>query len=154
LAKGSRCVRILKLMPQIIKLAKAHYDAVGNLTNIIYPVSSNVVLRYDVLNRLTNLVDGVGKTIFSYDAASLLLSEDGPWTNDTISYSYTSRLRAGLSLLQPGTSAWTESYQFSSTQGGFPSSRASYGESYCNAKCTCGRNGSSRSMSRMKGQSI
>jgi hypothetical protein len=44
--------------------------------------------------------------------------------------------------------------QFSSTQGSFPSAMASYWESYCIAKCTCGRNASSRSMSRMKGQNI
>jgi RHS repeat-associated protein len=83
------------------------YDAVANLTSIQYPVSSNVTLGYDLLNRLTNMLDGVGTTLFGYTSASLLSSEDGPWDNDTISYSYNNRLRSTLSLLQPSASAWT-----------------------------------------------
>jgi RHS repeat-associated protein len=91
------------------------YDAVGNLTNIVYPVSSNIVLKYDADNRLTNLVDAVGATIYSYDGAGQLLSEDGPWTNDTVSYTYTNRLRTGLSLSQPGGS-WSQSYGYDSAR--------------------------------------
>ena len=34
------------------------------------------------------MVDGVGTTRYTYDAAGQLLSEDGPWDNDTVSYSY------------------------------------------------------------------
>jgi RHS repeat-associated protein len=92
------------------------YDPVGNLTNIAYPVSSNIFLSYDVLNRLTNLVDGVGSTVYSYDASGQLLGEDGPWTNDTVSYTYTNRLRSALSLLQPDSSPWTESYGYDSAR--------------------------------------
>jgi hypothetical protein len=33
-------------------------------------------------NRLTNMVDGVGTTIYGYDAAGQLLTEDGPWPSD------------------------------------------------------------------------
>ena len=36
------------------------YDAVGNLTNVAYPVSHGIALRYDALNRLTNQVDQPG----------------------------------------------------------------------------------------------
>ncbi len=86
------------------------YDAAGNLTNVVYPVSTNLVLNYDGLNRLTNLVDAVGTNAYTYDAAGQLLSEDGPWSSDTVSYTYTNRLRKSLSLLQPGAAAWTQSY--------------------------------------------
>jgi len=38
------------------------YDAVGNLKTVNYPVSPDLSLAYDALNRLTNLVDAVGTT--------------------------------------------------------------------------------------------
>jgi len=37
-------------------------------------------------NRLTNMVDGIGTTHYSYDAMGLLTSEDGPWANHRVSY--------------------------------------------------------------------
>jgi RHS repeat-associated protein len=88
------------------------YDPVGNLTNIVYPVSSNISLAYDGLNRLTTMVDGVGTTTYGYDAVGQLLSEDGPWADDTVSYTYNNRLRGSLSVLAPNASAWTESYGY------------------------------------------
>jgi RHS repeat-associated protein len=81
------------------------HDAVGNLTSVDYPVSADLILQYDALNRLTNLVTANTFTnSFTYTAAGLLESEDGPWANDTVSYSYTNRLRTGLALnSQPAT---------------------------------------------------
>jgi len=75
------------------------YDGVGNLINIVHPVSANISLAYDALNRLTTMVDGVGTTTYGYDAVGQLLSEDGPWADDTVSYSYNNRLRASVSVL-------------------------------------------------------
>jgi RHS repeat-associated protein len=88
------------------------YDALGSLTNIQYPVSSNINLAYDMLNRLTNVVDASGVTTYTWDAASELLSEDGPWTSDVLNYSYTNRLRKGLSLLEPNASPWLQTYAY------------------------------------------
>ncbi|MCW5552483.1 MAG: RHS repeat-associated core domain-containing protein [Verrucomicrobiae bacterium] len=70
------------------------------------------VLHYDGLNRLTNVVDAVGQTRFTYTDASQLVSEDGPWTEDTVSYTYNARRRAGLAVRQPNTSPWTQSYGY------------------------------------------
>jgi len=104
------------------------YDQAGNLTNIVYPVSTNIVLRYYALNRLTNMLDAVGATVYGHTSGGFLVSEDGPWDNDTVSYTYANRLRSGLTLLQPNASSWTQSYGYdtanrlgsvSSLAGGF-----------------------------------
>jgi RHS repeat-associated protein len=83
------------------------YDPVANLTSIQYPVSSNIALAYDSLNRLTNIVDGLGTSRYTYTSGNQLLTEDGPWDNDTVTYAYSSQLRSSLSLLQPSASPWT-----------------------------------------------
>jgi len=90
------------------------YDSMGNLTHIGYPTSPSISLAYDELNRLTNMVDAVGTTLYSYDAVGQLISEDGPWSNDTVSYSYANRLRTALILSEPGGAAWTNSYTYDS----------------------------------------
>ena len=46
-----------------------------------------------MLNRLTNMVDAVGVTAYTYDAVGQLLSEGGLWPDDTVSFTYTNRLR-------------------------------------------------------------
>jgi RHS repeat-associated protein len=88
------------------------YDPVGNLTNVVYPVNAALVLSYDVLNRLTNMVDALGVTRYTYDAAGQMLSEGGLWTDDTVSFTYNNRLRTGLSMLQPDSSAWSQTYGY------------------------------------------
>jgi RHS repeat-associated protein len=92
------------------------YDTVGRLTNIAYATSGSIQMAYDALNRLTNRVDAVGTTKFTYNTTGLPDSEDGPWAEDTISYSYSQRRLTGASLLQPGASAWTVSYGYDAAQ--------------------------------------
>jgi RHS repeat-associated protein len=58
------------------------------------------------------MVDGVGATTYSYDVAGQLLTEDGPWADDTVSYTYNNRLRASVSVLAPNASAWVQSYGY------------------------------------------
>jgi RHS repeat-associated protein len=88
------------------------YDPVGNLTRVAYPVSPAITLKYDALNRLTNMVDAVGTTVYGYDTVGELLSEDGPWSNDTVSYHYQNRLRTGLSVPSSDGPAWAEGYGY------------------------------------------
>lgn len=89
------------------------YDSVGNLTNVDYPGAvMDITLTYDLLNRLTNVVDAIGTTKFSYTDAGQLLSEDGPWANDTVSYTYDARRRASLAIMQANASPWSQTYGY------------------------------------------
>jgi RHS repeat-associated protein len=89
------------------------YDVVGLLTNVDYPGTvMDITLTYDGLDRLTNVVDSTGTTKFKYTDAGQLLSEDGPWASDTVSYTYSARRRASLSVLQPNASPWTQTYGY------------------------------------------
>jgi RHS repeat-associated protein len=52
----------------------------------------------------------VGTTRYTWNAIGQLLSEDGPWSDDTVSLTYQNRLRTGLSVAQPNAAAWSQSY--------------------------------------------
>ena len=59
------------------------------------------------MNRLTNMVDAAGTTRYGYTGFGAILSEDGPWETDTVTYGYDNgRRRSSLSLLQPNASDW------------------------------------------------
>ena len=81
------------------------YDNVGNLKSIAYP-QQTITYAYDVLNRLTNMVDAVGNHSFGWTANSQLASESDAWTK--VSYSYVQGLRTAMSL---GTN-WTQTYGY------------------------------------------
>jgi RHS repeat-associated protein len=87
------------------------YDPVGNLTNIDYAVSTDVSFQYDALNRAITMVDAVGTTAYGYAAGGQLWTEDGPFGSDTVTNSYSNRLRTGLSLAQP-TGSWTNGFGY------------------------------------------
>lgn len=91
------------------------YDSVGNLTFINYPSSSDVALQYDKLNRLTNMVDSIGTTKYTYTAGNQLLTEDGPLATDAVTNTYLNRLRTALSLQQP-TGVWTNGFAYDSAR--------------------------------------
>ncbi len=94
------------------------YDPLGNLTNVDYSggtVSTpSISFAYDPLNRLTTMADGIGTTAFTWTPGDQLASETGPFDEDEISYVYTNRLRASLSLLQPNAAAWVQNYSYQS----------------------------------------
>ena len=91
------------------------YDAVGNLTNIIYAggasSTSPISFSYDALNRLSTMLDAVGTTTFGYTPAGQLQSENGPWANDSVTYTYAQGLRTAMSLnSQPSTINFSYGY--------------------------------------------
>jgi len=63
---------------------------------------------------MTAMSDASGTTSFSYDAGNQLLSEDGPWADDTVTRSYTNRLRATLRVQSPNSSDWVQGYGYDS----------------------------------------
>lgn len=65
------------------------YDPNGNLTNILYPDASTVVFTYDALNRKTSITDSIGTATYAYDILGNLVTENGPFANDTLYYGYT-----------------------------------------------------------------
>jgi YD repeat-containing protein len=88
------------------------YDKNANLSNIVYTHNAAITNSFDALNRLTNRVDGLGSTVYAYDAAGQLLSEGGLWTDDTVSFTYNNRLRTGVSLRAPNSDPWVETYGY------------------------------------------
>src|SRR5258707_13891441 len=84
----------------------------SGLTYSTYPDIPSITLKYDANNRLTNMVDAVGTTAYAYTSFGALLSEDGPWTSDTVTYSYQNRLRTGLNLQAANASDWVQSYGY------------------------------------------
>ncbi len=88
------------------------YDPAGNLKAVDYPAgTADLSFDYDGDNELTTMVDGTGTTAYSY-ADGLLVAEDGPWANDTVSYGYQNDLRSSLTLLLPNAAAWGENYAY------------------------------------------
>jgi RHS repeat-associated protein len=88
------------------------YDKVGNLTGVTYQASHALTFAYDALNRLTSMSDAVGTTTFSYTPAGQLASENGPWADDLIGYTYANRQRTGLSLQQANAPSLAETYAY------------------------------------------
>ncbi len=89
-------------------------DALGNITNIAYTGYSNSY-AFDALNRLKTMIDQSGTTAFSYTPAGQLLTEDGPWTNDTVTNSYTEGQRTTLAF-NPASPALSQIYVYDSAR--------------------------------------
>ncbi|HEY9171723.1 MAG TPA: hypothetical protein VI136_05505, partial [Verrucomicrobiae bacterium] len=60
---------------------------------------------------MTNMVDAVGTTAYGYTPGGRLASEDGPWSSDTVTNGYSSRVRTNLSLQQPA-GFWTNAFGY------------------------------------------
>jgi RHS repeat-associated protein len=73
-------------------------DSVGRVRTNSYPSNPQITFSYDGDGRLTNLVDGIGSTFFTYSPAGLLQNEGGLWANDTVARTYNNRLRSTMTL--------------------------------------------------------
>lgn len=91
------------------------FDSVGNLTNIAYPTgTASITNWFDALNRVTNRLDGLGQTKYTYVVlgnGQRTFAEDGPWTSDDVTVTNRHGRRAGLTIAQSSgqfavTNAW------------------------------------------------
>ena len=86
-------------------------------------------------NQLTNMVDPGGATAFSWTDGGQLRAEDGWWASDTLTYTYTNRLRGQLALQRPGAGDWTQIYHYDDLlrldHVASPSGDFSYGNQFC-----------------------
>jgi len=89
------------------------YDAVGNLTGVTYPTSPSISFSYDALNRITTMSDAVGTSSYTYTPWDAVLTDDGPWDNDTITHTFSDKLfPTGWSLAQPNAPALNLGYSW------------------------------------------
>jgi RHS repeat-associated protein len=97
------------------------YDRGGSLTNVSSPGYSGNVARtyaYDALGRMTNMTDAVGTTAYAYSlpgSGLSVMTEDGPWANDTVNVTNRHGLRSHLVVGQP-TGTFTTSYQWDASR--------------------------------------
>ena len=101
-----------RISPRLNQRFPYSYDSVGNMTAVNYPSSTDLAFSYDAVNRLTNMVDAVGNTAFGFNSVGAISSEDGPWDSDTVSYSYANGLRSGITLAQPASASWAQTYAY------------------------------------------
>ena len=88
------------------------YDPVGNLRAINYPNSPDLAFDYDPLNRVKQMTDAAGTTVFAFTKSGQLASEDGPWSNDLLTNIFAQQLRSSSTL----GNTWTNSYGYDSAR--------------------------------------
>ncbi len=82
------------------------YDRNGNLLTVSYADGTpGVTTVYDAYNRPVTVTDALGTRTIAYDASSRVTSVDGPWANDTITFSYDTLGRKTGLALQGGLTA-------------------------------------------------
>lgn len=82
------------------------YDRNGNLLTVAYSDGTpGVTTVYDPYNRPVTVTDALGTRVINYDASSRVTSIDGPWANDTLTFSYDSLGRKTAVALQGGLTA-------------------------------------------------
>src|SRR5881296_779924 len=69
-------------------------------------------IHHTAKGALREAIDAAGTCNYAYSSFGELQSEDGPWDNDTVTYSYTNQLRSSLSLQAPSASPWVQSYGY------------------------------------------
>jgi YD repeat-containing protein len=108
------------------------YDNVGNLTGVTYPANHSLSFSYDNLNELTSMSDAIGTTSFTYTPGGQLASENGPWADDRVAYTYANRLRTWLDLQQPNAPDWVQSYGYDAAarMTGITSPAGTFGYTY------------------------
>lgn len=105
------------------------YDLNDNLTQVDYPNDHDVTFTYDRFDRMTAMSDGIGTTGYSYDNLDRITAIDGPWQNDTVSYTYDAHDRqTGLAV--NGQYPVSYAYDAQERLGSVTSPAGTFGYSY------------------------
>jgi RHS repeat-associated protein len=81
------------------------YDDAHNLATVSYSDDTpGVTYAYDDYDRMVQRHDGTGAYVFTYDKDSRLKSVNGPWPNDTVTYTYDEQGRRKGLAVQGGQS--------------------------------------------------
>jgi len=88
-----------------------------------------VTFKYDALNRLTNMVDGVGTTLYAYTSGGQLLTEDSPFASNTVTNTSgcSSSPRACVPPANPSAPRLTTDDPLERTHKGVPTPTAAAG---------------------------
>ena len=94
------------------------YDPVGNLTNVNYPATADLVFEFDAFNRVVkDTRKGVITNTYTYHAGGQLATAATPqWASSTLTLGYTARLRTSLTQAQPTIGNWTHAYTWDSAR--------------------------------------
>jgi len=93
------------------------YDSVGNVTYVDYPAgTTDLQFAYDALYRLTNMVDAVGTTRYTYTlgGSNAIVAEDPAfWSSAKVTVTNRLGRRVGLGVQQP-SGAWNQAHSYPS----------------------------------------
>ena len=94
------------------------YDSVGNVTSVDYPVSPDLTLAYNGLNRVTSESVSAGVAVNNTYRPGGLLESEGVtgWASSTVTFGYTALLRTSLTLQQPTIGNWSQTYTYDSAK--------------------------------------
>jgi hypothetical protein len=89
------------------------------MKKVDYPSgTTDIEYSYDALNRVTEMVDGVGTTTCSYSFpgnGQFVTVENGPWSSDNVTVTNRHGLRTGMVIQQP-VGSWTATYTHDSSR--------------------------------------
>ena len=88
------------------------YDANGNQTKIDYPNMPDVTTSYNALNQAAVINDTFGNHVMGYDNYGRLISNNGPLTADTQTYSYDSLGRIQTQTVEGGANGGVQSQTY------------------------------------------
>ncbi|HEX8234532.1 MAG TPA: RHS repeat-associated core domain-containing protein [Abditibacteriaceae bacterium] len=107
------------------QLTQYNYDDNGNLTLVDYSTMPDISFTWDSLDRVTQMTDELGLTIYGRDALNRITSIDGPFANDTVTYTFDSLGRrstlriSGVGGADYGHDALDRLISVTSAAGGF-----------------------------------
>ena len=94
------------------QVVRFEYDDNGNQVKVDYPNMADVTMSYNRLDDVVAIADGIGVHAMAYDDYGRLVSNDGPLSADTQTYSYDELQRVSTQTLERGASGGVQSQTY------------------------------------------